>query len=239
MARNPTKVRSRKAKTSVPFVAHCLHGRLLNVSTELTIPNTSLSPCRRDKAEGLMHQPPWVPPHLLLLGGKNMCLKRTLLSERCSKRSFGYCCPKLSQKYDTTPRPIVSHKSHKASNVTRLKPAESMNSGVPHVDHKAAQSSQRNSKLHLLEGRAEWPHDPEYLTSNVEMHVARCCDAFPSIEKVPRVKCPTLVIHGTDDEDYLGAGHNDVELHAAYLERLRNFIDSEARRSKDDIGVRV
>lgn len=27
-----------------------------------------------------------------------------------------------------------------------------------------------------------------------------CCDAFPSIEKVPRVKCPTLVIHGTDDE---------------------------------------
>ncbi|CAI5439974.1 unnamed protein product [Caenorhabditis angaria] len=27
-----------------------------------------------------------------------------------------------------------------------------------------------------------------------------CCDAFQSIEKVPRVKCPTLVIHGTDDE---------------------------------------
>lgn len=87
-----------------------------------------------------------------------------------------------------------------------------------------------------------------------------CCDAFPSIEKVPRVKCPTLVIHGTDDEviDFShgvsiyercpasveplwvsGAGHNDVELHAAYLERLRNFIDSEARRSKDEIGVRV
>ncbi|VDM67287.1 unnamed protein product [Strongylus vulgaris] len=113
-----------------------------------------------------------------------------------------------------------------------------------------------------------------------------CCDAFPSIEKVPRVKCPTLVIHGTDDEVidfshgvsiyercpasveplwvsgnevYLPvtvflvlkvcksgiinrvkrAGHNDVELHAAYLERLRNFIECEARRSKDDIGVRV
>ena len=31
----------------------------------------------------------------------------------------------------------------------------------------------------------------------------RCCDAFPSIEKVPRVKCPTLVIHGTDDEVFL------------------------------------
>ncbi|PIC50731.1 hypothetical protein B9Z55_001520 [Caenorhabditis nigoni] len=76
-----------------------------------------------------------------------------------------------------------------------------------------------------------------------------CCDAFPSIEKVPRVKCPTLVIHGTDDEviDFShgvsiyercpasveplwvpGAGHNDVELHAAYLERLRSFIDLEA-----------
>uniref|UniRef100_A0A8R1I2P2 AAA+ ATPase domain-containing protein n=1 Tax=Caenorhabditis japonica TaxID=281687 RepID=A0A8R1I2P2_CAEJA len=76
-----------------------------------------------------------------------------------------------------------------------------------------------------------------------------CCDAFPSIEKVPRVKCPTLVIHGTDDEviDFShgvsiyercptsveplwvpGAGHNDIELHAAYLERLRSFIDLEA-----------
>ncbi|EYC29265.1 hypothetical protein Y032_0006g2873 [Ancylostoma ceylanicum] len=30
-----------------------------------------------------------------------------------------------------------------------------------------------SNRLHLLEGRAEWPHDPEYLTSNVEMHVAR------------------------------------------------------------------
>lgn len=27
-----------------------------------------------------------------------------------------------------------------------------------------------------------------------------CCDAFPSIEKIPRVKCPTLVIHGTEDD---------------------------------------
>lgn len=27
-----------------------------------------------------------------------------------------------------------------------------------------------------------------------------CCDAFPSIEKIPRVQCPTLVIHGTDDD---------------------------------------
>ncbi|CAJ0933981.1 unnamed protein product, partial [Mesorhabditis belari] len=76
-----------------------------------------------------------------------------------------------------------------------------------------------------------------------------CCDAFPSIEKVPRVTCPTLVIHGTDDEviDFshgvsiyercpasveplwvAGAGHSDVGLHAAYLERLRLFIENEA-----------
>lgn len=75
-----------------------------------------------------------------------------------------------------------------------------------------------------------------------------CCDAFPSIEKIPRVSCPTLVIHGTDDDviDFShgvtiyeqcptsveplwvpGAGHNDVELHAAYLDRLRGFIESE------------
>ncbi|VDK45678.1 unnamed protein product [Anisakis simplex] len=81
-----------------------------------------------------------------------------------------------------------------------------------------------------------------------------CCDAFPSIEKIPRVRCPTLVIHGTDDEviDFshgvsiyeqcpssveplwvAGAGHNDVELHAAYLDRLRGFIENEAFRNKD------
>ncbi|KAL3072650.1 hypothetical protein niasHS_017624 [Heterodera schachtii] len=75
-----------------------------------------------------------------------------------------------------------------------------------------------------------------------------CCDAFPSIEKIPRVRCPTLVIHGVDDDVIefshgmkiyencpgsveplwvRGAGHNDVELHAAYLDRLRQFIDSE------------
>ncbi|VDN89984.1 unnamed protein product [Brugia pahangi] len=81
-----------------------------------------------------------------------------------------------------------------------------------------------------------------------------CCDAFPSIDKVARVRCPTLVIHGTDDEviDFShgvsiyehcpssveplwvpGAGHNDVELHAAYLDRLRAFIENEACRGKE------
>eukprot|EP00080_Pristionchus_pacificus_P006447 PDM66467.1 aho-3 [Pristionchus pacificus] len=75
-----------------------------------------------------------------------------------------------------------------------------------------------------------------------------CCDAFPSIDKVPKVKVPTLVIHGTEDEviDFShgvsihescpasveplwvsGAGHNDVELHSAYLDRLQRFINHE------------
>lgn len=78
-----------------------------------------------------------------------------------------------------------------------------------------------------------------------------CCDAFPSIEKIPKVKCPTLVIHGTEDDviDFshgmtlyercpssveplwvAGAGHNDVELHAVYLERLRGFIETEVKQ---------
>jgi len=71
-----------------------------------------------------------------------------------------------------------------------------------------------------------------------------CCDAFPSIEKIPRVQCPTLVIHGTDDDviDFshgvtiyeqcpssveplwvAGAGHNDVELHAGNYDDC-NFV---------------
>uniref|UniRef100_A0A7E4US78 palmitoyl-protein hydrolase n=1 Tax=Panagrellus redivivus TaxID=6233 RepID=A0A7E4US78_PANRE len=76
-----------------------------------------------------------------------------------------------------------------------------------------------------------------------------CWDAFPSIDKIPKVLTPTLIIHGTDDDviDFThgmtlyescrttvaplwvnGAGHNDVELHGAYLTRLRTFIESEA-----------
>ncbi|MFH4975269.1 hypothetical protein AB6A40_001978 [Gnathostoma spinigerum] len=85
-----------------------------------------------------------------------------------------------------------------------------------------------------------------------------CCDAFPSIEKIPRVHCPTLVIHGMDDEviDFshgvsiyeqcpssveplwvAGAGHNNVELHAAYLDRLRAFIENEAGRPRETVQV--
>ncbi|XP_017297111.1 alpha/beta hydrolase domain-containing protein 17C [Kryptolebias marmoratus] len=75
-----------------------------------------------------------------------------------------------------------------------------------------------------------------------------CFDAFPSIEKVSKVASPVLVIHGTEDEviDFShglamyercpraveplwveGAGHNDIELYAQYLERLKRFISFE------------
>ena len=67
-----------------------------------------------------------------------------------------------------------------------------------------------------------------------------------SIEKVPRINSPVLVIHGTEDEviDFShgltiykhcpraveplwveGAGHNDIELYGQYLERLKHFIN--------------
>lgn len=48
-----------------------------------------------------------------------------------------------------------------------------------------------------------------------------CCDAFPSIEKVPRVKVPTLVIHGTDDE---------VSLYKNDFCKLENYI-TEIKKS--------
>lgn len=70
-------------------------------------------------------------------------------------------------------------------------------------------------------------------------------DVFPSIEKIPKVRSPVLVIHGTEDEviDFShglgmyekatraveplwveGAGHNDVELYSQYLERLKKLV---------------
>ncbi|XP_059208497.1 alpha/beta hydrolase domain-containing protein 17C [Centropristis striata] len=79
-----------------------------------------------------------------------------------------------------------------------------------------------------------------------------CFDAFPSIDKVSKVASPVLVIHGTEDEviDFShglamyercpraveplwveGAGHNDIELYAQYLERLKQFISFELRNS--------
>ncbi|CAH1796461.1 unnamed protein product [Owenia fusiformis] len=73
-------------------------------------------------------------------------------------------------------------------------------------------------------------------------------DAFPSIDKVPKITSPVLVIHGTEDEviDFShglaiyekcprtveplwveGAGHNDVELYGQYLERLKGFLTGD------------
>ncbi|KAI3376761.1 hypothetical protein L3Q82_000360 [Scortum barcoo] len=78
-----------------------------------------------------------------------------------------------------------------------------------------------------------------------------CC--YPaSIDKVSKVASPVLVIHGTEDEviDFShglamyercpraveplwveGAGHNDIELYAQYLERLKQFISFELSTS--------
>ena len=71
---------------------------------------------------------------------------------------------------------------------------------------------------------------------------------FPTIDKIPRVTSPVLVIHGTEDEviDFShglaiyekcsqaveplwveNAGHNDVELYNQYLERLKTFVAHE------------
>lgn len=75
---------------------------------------------------------------------------------------------------------------------------------------------------------------------------------FFSIDKVSKVASPVLVIHGTEDEviDFShglaiyercpraveplwveGAGHNDIELYAQYLERLKQFISFELATS--------
>ena len=69
---------------------------------------------------------------------------------------------------------------------------------------------------------------------------------FFSIDKVPKITSPVLVIHGTEDEVIdishglaiyercprtveplwvEGAGHNDDEHYGQYVERLRQFIE--------------
>ncbi|CBY09386.1 unnamed protein product [Oikopleura dioica] len=73
-------------------------------------------------------------------------------------------------------------------------------------------------------------------------------DAFKNVEKVQRVRSPTLVIHGTEDEviPFIhgkqihdrcpkplpplwvnNAGHNDIEVFPEYLERLKRLINEE------------
>ncbi len=85
---------------------------------------------------------------------------------------------------------------------------------------------------------------------------------FPlhSIDKVSKVASPVLVIHGTEDEviDFShglamyercpraveplwveGAGHNDIELYAQYLERLKQFISFELPTSWGELGTQA
>lgn len=78
--------------------------------------------------------------------------------------------------------------------------------------------------------------------------VSFCLFPLHSIDKVSKVASPVLVIHGTEDEviDFShglamyercpraveplwveGAGHNDIELYAQYLDRLKQFISFE------------
>lgn len=80
------------------------------------------------------------------------------------------------------------------------------------------------------------------------MCILSLCLLCFSIDKVPKITSPVLVIHGTEDEviDFShglaihercpraveplwveGAGHNDVELYGQYLERLKQFISVE------------
>ncbi|UJR22399.1 hypothetical protein I4U23_025460 [Adineta vaga] len=77
-----------------------------------------------------------------------------------------------------------------------------------------------------------------------------CCDAFPSIDKIHRIRSIVLIIHGTEDDVidvshgfalynrihtphqteplWLdGAGHNDIEAHGQYVERLLRLIDTD------------
>lgn len=95
-------------------------------------------------------------------------------------------------------------------------------------------------------------HAPLMSGMRVAFNTSRtwCCDAFPTIDKVDKIGSLVLIIHGTDDEvidlshgiaihekckkpvDPLwveGAGHNDVEIYAQYVERLKRFINEEIR----------
>ena len=77
-------------------------------------------------------------------------------------------------------------------------------------------------------------------------NVTTACVPVVSINKVPRIVSPVLVIHGTEDEviDFThglaiyercpralaplwieGAGHNDIELYSQYLDRLKRLVN--------------
>lgn len=73
-------------------------------------------------------------------------------------------------------------------------------------------------------------------------------DAFPNIDKCPKISSPVLVIHGSKDDiiDFShgmaifqkcpaavaplwidGAGHNDLEMYISFWQRLENFVKRE------------
>lgn len=79
-----------------------------------------------------------------------------------------------------------------------------------------------------------------------------CCDPFPSVDRVRKIRSPTLVIHGTEDDIIdichgvglhqkcpaaveplwvQGGGHNDLEFRSVFLDRLKKFLGEEADRS--------
>lgn len=93
-----------------------------------------------------------------------------------------------------------------------------------------------------------------YTLQTVELLLNRRVDGAQPllIDKISKVTSPVLVIHGTEDEviDFShglamyercpraveplwveGAGHNDIELYAQYLERLKQFISHELPNS--------
>lgn len=85
-------------------------------------------------------------------------------------------------------------------------------------------------------------------------HRPMCFDAFENIKKIKKVTSPLLVIHGTEDELIglsqgkalykncpcsveplwiVGAGHNDIENHTEFLERLQRFVAKELPKLSD------
>lgn len=90
----------------------------------------------------------------------------------------------------------------------------------------------------------------------ISFHLSPLC----SIDKVSKVASPVLVIHGTEDEviDFShglamyercpraveplwveGAGHNDIELYAQYLDRLKQFISFELPTSWRELSTQA
>lgn len=97
-------------------------------------------------------------------------------------------------------------------------------------------------------------------TRSVLPTVSFCLFPLHSIDKVSKVASPVLVIHGTEDEviDFShglamyercpraveplwveGAGHNDIELYAQYLDRLKQFISFELPTSWRELSTQA